>query len=246
MHPRTVLSLFDVTGAWSGPFALLGCQVLQADLQLGEDIAGWSATELRERVLCGVGEVWGVLAAPPCTDFASSGARWWPGKDAAGTTAASVHLARQVLRVVDLVQPEWWALENPAGRLQSLVPQVGRVRLSFDPWEFAGWTEPTPQALQLLDELRARGRGGAFTPEEVDAVREVGAYTKRTQLWGHFALPERRPVLPVDTTMQGSWLQGIGGAGARTKYLRSMTPLGFARAFAVAQVGGGQLQLDTA
>ena len=81
-------------------------------------------------------EVYGVLAAPPCTDFAVSGARWFAAKDADGRTEQSVGIVRDCLRVVDLTTPEWWALENPVGRLQRLVPELGKWRLRFHPYEY--------------------------------------------------------------------------------------------------------------
>lgn len=57
------------------------------------------------------------------------------------------------------------------------------------------------------------------------------AYTKKTGLWGVFNMPARRPVQPVRSCDQGSWIQRLGGRSERTKYLRSITPPGFARAF---------------
>ena len=57
-------------------------------------------------------------------------------------------------------------------------------------------------------------------------------YTKRTCLWGWFNtdLP-KNPVEPERVCAQGSWVQKLGGKSERTKELRSMTPMGFARAF---------------
>lgn len=56
-------------------------------------------------------------------------------------------------------------------------------------------------------------------------------YTKRTCLWGRFNPPKRKPVTPVRSCEQGSWLQKLGGTSEKTKRLRSMTPTGFAKAF---------------
>ena len=236
-RPRTLLSLFDASGHWCWPFEEAGWNVVQADLQHGDDLATWSASSLLDDVLQRFDTIDGLLAAPPCTDFAVSGAQHWAAKDADGRTAASVHLVRQVLRCVDFLRPDFWALENPVGRIASLVPSLGPPSLAFDPWEYAGWTDPADATLAHLDTLRRRGADGPFTAEEVALVRDVGAYTKRTLLWGSFRLPERRPVAPVATSSQGSWLQSLGGTSARTKYLRSLTPRGFARAFAAAQLG---------
>lgn len=56
-------------------------------------------------------------------------------------------------------------------------------------------------------------------------------YTKKTLLWGEFNIPKKSRVDPVKSCSQGSWIQKLGGKSERTKTLRSMTPLGFARAF---------------
>lgn len=236
-RPKTLLSMFDASGHWCHPFEEAGWNVVQVDLQHGDDLSLWSASTLLGDILQSFDTIDGIIAAPPCTDFSVSGAQYWPEKDADGRTEAAVHLVRQVLRCVDFLQPDFWALENPVGRIAKLVPSLGSPLLSFDPWEYAGWTDPTPADLARLDSLRARGPAGPFTADEIDLVRGVGAYTKRTLLWGSFRLPVRRPVEPVQTSSQGSWLQSLGGKGSETKYLRSLTPTGFSLAFAAAQTG---------
>jgi len=71
----TILSLFDLTGNWSRPYKENGYKVIQVDLQMGIDILEWDYKSLARE------EVYGVLAAVPCTDFAVSGARWFAAKD---------------------------------------------------------------------------------------------------------------------------------------------------------------------
>lgn len=159
-------------------------------------------------------EVVGVLIAAPCTDFASSGARWFKDKDADGRTAQSVEIVRDCLRVVEFAAPDWWVLENPVGRIQRLVPELGDPLMRFDPCDYAGFAD----------------------------VPEREAYTKRTALYGDFNYDlERAKLEPVyftkykkdGTAMRGSWMWAtLGGKSERTKELRSVTPMGFARAFA--------------
>jgi hypothetical protein len=78
---------------------------------------------------------------------------------------------------------------------------LGPPRLIFNPCDYAGWGDETDR------------------------------YTKKTLLWGEFNPPEKRWQEPVKVCSQGSWIQKLGGASERTKGLRSMTPLGFAKAF---------------
>lgn len=230
---RTVLSLFDHSGVWGGAFEAYGWNVVQVDLKHGQDIGAWTARSLLAELLQCFPVIDGVIGAPPCTEFTSAGAQYWPEKDADGRTAAAMHLVRQTLRVIDFLRPDFWAVENPIGRLGRLVPELGEPAMTFDPCDFAGWSMK-PGDAQVLDALRGREN---LTAEEIDLVKDTGAYTKRTQLWGSFIPPERRFIEPVRCSSQGSWLQRLGGAGEATKSARSLTPTGFADAFAAAQVG---------
>ncbi len=76
--------------------------------------------------------VHGILAAPPCTDLASSGSRWWAskGQDA---LLGSLAVADACLRVAIQHRPQWWALENPVGRLRHY---YGDPTLIFNPCDY--------------------------------------------------------------------------------------------------------------
>jgi hypothetical protein len=80
----TVLSLFDHTGAWSAPWVEAGYNVIQMDIQDGHDVHDFSAEYFIEN--WDFSDVYAILVAVPCTDFASSGARWFADKDADGRT----------------------------------------------------------------------------------------------------------------------------------------------------------------
>src|SRR5689334_18789953 len=120
---RRVLSLCDYSGAWSKPYRDAGYEVVQVDLKLGLDV----------RLLEHPGHVHGVLAAPPCTAFAGSGAQYWADKDADGRTLEGLALVDACLRIVATCRPQWWALENPVGRLRRW---LGPPRLAFDPCDY--------------------------------------------------------------------------------------------------------------
>jgi hypothetical protein len=192
---KVILSLFDFSGRWSRPYLEAGYDVYQVDIKLGLDVLSLEPRDLP------FDTVYGILAAPPCTDFAGSGAQYWKTKDEDGRTEQSLKLVDKVLSLVNHYNPVFWVLENPVGRLPTLRPQIGKPWY-FNPNEFAGWLEG----------------------EEAD--REC--YTKRTGLWGKFNKPEKI-VLPVSPG--GSWIMKLGGKSERTKELRSMTPLGFSYAF---------------
>lgn len=121
-----ILDLCSGTGAWSKPFADAGYEVVYCDLKHGQDVRSF---------VLPTGDYYGVLAAPPCTEFAISGSRWWANK--------SPHLlleAKEIvyccLSLIKEANPQWWALENPAGRLRKSVPEVGKPNFSFQPYEY--------------------------------------------------------------------------------------------------------------
>jgi hypothetical protein len=120
---RMILSLCDHSGVWSRPYEEAGYEVVRVDIQHGEDV----------RLFEHMGRpVHGILSAPPCDHFAASGARWWEGK---GEKAVLDGLAvvDACLRAVAIYRPEWWALENPVGRLRRW---LGPPAWSFDPNQF--------------------------------------------------------------------------------------------------------------
>jgi len=60
------------------------------------------------------GTIDAILAAPPCTDFASSGAQYWPEKDRDGRTAYSLEL----VRLSNFL--EWFPMEK-RGKLMAII-----------------------------------------------------------------------------------------------------------------------------
>lgn len=133
---KIVLSLFDTSGEWSKPWEEAGYQVYRFDIQdnpeLG-DVNNFSVEFFMEWFGDFYGQdVFAILAACPCTDFARSGCRHFGAKDLDGRTIASVELVHQTLRVIEYYKPALWAIENPVGRLEKLVG-LPSWRLSFDP-----------------------------------------------------------------------------------------------------------------
>jgi hypothetical protein len=180
---RVILDLCGGTGNWSRCYRERGY-----DVRVIDPFPAPSVTAVADDVrwLHFPGPVHGILAAPPCTVFANSGARWPRTRE---DYLAALSVVDACLRLVALCRPAWWALENPVGKL---VRWLGKPVMYFDPCDYG---DP---------------------------------YTKRTALWGAFTPPARTPVAPTE----GSRMLRFGGNRARTKRLRSATPLGFAKAFA--------------
>lgn len=233
---RRLLSLFDYTGQWATPFAENGWDVICWDIKLDEFMDINLLTDV-ETVLDLFDSVDGIIAAPPCTWFTNASAQYWPKYDLEGKTEQAVEFVRQVQRLVDLFKPTdpdyddgfFWALENPVGRIGN-VTGIGKPLVYFDPWEYAGYLKHTKKDIAELDRIREKN-GIGVTNEEAAFVVAHNAYTKKTGLWGEFLVPTKKPIQSIKTCKQGSFTQRLGGKSAKTKELRSVTPMGFAYAF---------------
>lgn len=131
-RPKIVLDLCGGTGSWSKPYREAGYDVRLVTLP-DSDVRDYQPPE----------NVHGILAAPPCTEFAVSGARWWATKPPELLSEA-VDIVRACLGIIAVTSPRWWALENPSGRLRKCVPELGPPLLSFDPCDYGdGYTKRT-------------------------------------------------------------------------------------------------------
>lgn len=117
----TILSLCDLSGEWPRPYREAGYEVIQVDLQSGQDVR---LLELPSA------DIHGVMAAPPCTVFANAGARW-ARSDAEMIEGLSIVDA--CLRIVYACKPKWWALENPVGKLRRY---IGPPAMTFNPCDY--------------------------------------------------------------------------------------------------------------
>lgn len=120
----TILSLCDYSGVWSKPYRDAGYEVIQIDLKFGDDVRLLKPKDLPP--------ILGVLAAPPCTVFAVSGARWWKSKSTS-ELLEGLSLVDACLRIIMTVRPRFWALENPVGRLKEF---IGDYVMTFQPCDF--------------------------------------------------------------------------------------------------------------
>lgn len=139
---RLIVDLCAGSGSWSEPYKRAGYQVQRFTLPSGD-----------VRVLPAFDRpVWGVLAAPPCTEF--SLAKNGQDRDLeAGTEVVSA-----CIRLIWTASPRWWALENPVGLLGRF---LGRPADVFDPCDFGDpWTKRTA----LWGHFNAPVRGTRVTP----------------------------------------------------------------------------------
>lgn len=124
---KIIMSLCDFTGNWCEPYRKAGYTVRQADIKTGCDV----------RTLKFPGEIYGVLAAPPCTHFARSGARWWKSKGEQALLEA-LGIFDACCRIALFCNPVFWCFENPVGRLSQY---VGKPKFTFNPCDYGDYGE---------------------------------------------------------------------------------------------------------
>lgn len=185
---KTLLSLYDYTGNWAEPFARRGWNVILWDIQHAAglfpavnnfdtfgDILQATATLFHENIFDNFGTIDGILIAQPCTEFAASGARWWKDKDADGRTAQAVALTRLSLAIVDVCKPDFWALENPVGRIGKLVPELGTPGLWFNPCDYG---DPYTKKTALYGDFNANLKPCPVEPTEGSKMHRLGSRDK--------------------------------------------------------------------
>jgi hypothetical protein len=137
-----ILDLCAGSGSWSKPYELAGYAVERVTLP-SLDVRTFQPSNAR---------VWGVLAAPPCTEF--SLAKNGHARDFIEGMAC----VNACMRIVLQVRPVWWALENPVGLLSRFLGDPMDV---WEPYEFGDyWSKRTA----LWGDFDPPTRGPFVTP----------------------------------------------------------------------------------
>ncbi len=120
---KIILDLCGGTGAWSKPYRDAGYDVRIITLP-EQDVRTYAPPKTKN--------VYGILAAPPCTEF--SFAKHFHGKGKYHYDFdAGMEIVTACLDIIHLCNPLWWALENPRGYLRKF---IGNPVMTFDPYEF--------------------------------------------------------------------------------------------------------------
>jgi len=116
---KIILDLCGGTGAWSKPYADAGYDVRVITLP-EQDVTDYIPPK----------NVYGILAAPPCTEFslALNGHPERPRDFVAGMMPVNA-----CIRIIHQSMPVFWALENPVGLISRW---IGQHRYIFHPWMF--------------------------------------------------------------------------------------------------------------
>lgn len=227
---KIILDLCGGTGEWARPYKEAGYNVITITFpdyditkrvirgyQEKTELVFISQIQGLENIVVKVIDIYGIIAAPPCTQFSIA---------RNDKTAKLPRDLREGLRTIDAVMNivrecllyhyrkdnkglKFWALENPTtGYLQRF---LGKAPLQFNPCDYG---DP---------------------------------YTKKTSLWGEFNEPKKNPVestktnfvkfAATDDDIKNDKLSRIPeGYQKKTGYdtrkiIRSITPKGFAKAF---------------
>ena len=136
MERKIIIDLCAGSGAWSRPYQ-------EARDSYGNalyDVRLITLPEYDVRTYVPPDNVYGILAAPPCTHLSSSGARWFKGKGNEALLEA-LSIVDACLRIIWRCYPVFWSLENPVGRLSKY---LGKPVLYFNPCDYGDpWTKKT-------------------------------------------------------------------------------------------------------
>lgn len=202
---KTVISLFDYTGAMLEPWLDEGFVCVAVDIQhpdgvtregglirIGADIKTW----VPPRWLVN-SEVAFLSAFPPCDHLAVSGARWFAGKGL-GALADSIQLFERAAFWAEYFEAPY-IIENPVSTISSY------------------WRKPDH----------------TFHPHHYAGLFEADHYTKKTCLWtgGGFVMPKPRP---LQTDREPDDRIHKAPPSDERKNFRSATPAGFAKAVCLA------------
>jgi hypothetical protein len=132
---KIILDLCGGTGAWSKPYKDAWYDVRLVTLP-ENDVLTYDPPD----------NVYGILAAPPCTEFSpmnrnkyKKGERFFDfdrHKDGVNTD-----ILNACLRIIERCNPVFYAIENPCGLMRKY---IGRPTLSFQPYQYGdAWTKKT-------------------------------------------------------------------------------------------------------
>lgn len=229
---KIILDLCGGTGSWARPYKEAGYDVRTITLpeysvldfahNLTDNVIAFRSQTSRHGMSAPIPlkDVYGVLAAPPCTmfSFARTNAKkprdLQEGMECVRACLDIIWKIKEIRQATGkkILPLKFWALENP---YHGFLPQfLGKPAFTFDPWEF--------------------GDG----------------YQKRTALWGDFNEPQKTPVpMTPEAKKKAKTNSHLHTLGVKFDYLkskdihpevfgkfdrqtrRSITPAGFAQAF---------------
>ena len=162
-NKKVILDLCGGTGSWSKRYRETGYDVRNITLP-DYDVRTYFTTE----------DVYGILAAPPCTHLAGSGACWWK-KKGENALLEALSVVDACLRIVIVTNPVFWCLENPVGRL---VHYLGKPKMYFHPCDYG---DPYTKKTALWGNFNIPGKNYVYPSEGMKLHRMYGGKSERTK-----------------------------------------------------------------
>jgi len=124
---KIILDLCGGTGSWSKPYKDVGYDVRLITLP-DYDVTTYEPPR----------NVYGILAAPPCTEFSILNCIDAPRRR---KPEEGMRVVDACLKIIKECSPKFWALENPVGFLREYLYEP---KYTFQPWWFGdAWTKRT-------------------------------------------------------------------------------------------------------
>lgn len=175
---KIILDLCGGTGSWSRPYKEAGYDVRLITLP-DNDVRLFAPPE----------EVYGILAAPPCTEF--SFAKHFHGKGKyKHDFKDGLSIVDACLRIVAVSRPKFWALENPQGYLRKW---LGNPRMTFDPFFYG---DPYQKRTDLWGEFNFPIPRTTEKPKGVIKFSMLKSREIHPEFYGKFSRTERRAITP--------------------------------------------------
>jgi hypothetical protein len=190
---KIILDLCGGTGSWSKPYRDAGYDVRLFTLP-DNNVLEWEASNIVNLVQNG--EVYGILAAPPCTKFSKAA---WQIKKADRDFKEGMECVRACMDIIWSAQEigaplAFWALENPMGYLYNF---MGKPAYYFQPWWFGDETPTRTKRTALwgyfnLPRRTVHTRNFPFiSPHSRPAGDGMLDKNKRNEAWGAMSVEDR-------------------------------------------------------
>lgn len=199
MKPLRVLVACEFSGVVRDAFRAMGHDAMSCDLLPSEVEGPHYQGDVRDVMTMGhclYSQPWDLMIAhPPCTHLASSGARWFKEKRADGRQQAAIEFFMRFTRLTCA-----WAIENPVGIMSSEYRKPDQI---IQPWQYGhGETKATCLWLRGLPKLEptdiVAGREHRIhrMPPGPDRERErsrtySGIAAAMAQQWGEYCTSQR-------------------------------------------------------
>jgi len=214
MKKKIILDLCGGTGAWSKPYEDAGYKVINItlpDFNILETyieknkiiFTGRPENKYHESHIK-IKDVYGILAAPPCTQFSFARTTAKTPRDYKGAMEI-ISACEQIIRACVIGGGlKFWAMENPTGHLRRF---IGKPTFRFYQWQFGGY------------HVKSTDIWGHFNyPTPTVKIKPDVDHAEIDRRWTNPVIPEYIK-------------ERLKSTGERRAAVRAITPEGFARAF---------------